>query len=39
MDPIRWKEIERLFHAASARPAGERAAFLAEACAGDETLR
>ena len=35
----RWREIERLYHAAVARPATEREAYLAEACAGDEALR
>ncbi len=39
MEPDRWSEVERVYHGASARPAGERAAFLAEACAGDEALR
>ncbi len=39
MKPDRWSEVERVYHGASARPAGERAAFLAEACAGDEALR
>jgi eukaryotic-like serine/threonine-protein kinase len=39
MDPGRWREIERLYHAAMGRPAAERAVFLAEACAGDEALR
>jgi len=39
MDAERWQQIERLYHAARARPAAERAAFLAEACAGDEALR
>jgi eukaryotic-like serine/threonine-protein kinase len=38
MDPARWQQIERLYHAALARPAMERAAFLAEACGGDEVL-
>src|SRR5437867_12086876 len=37
--PDHWGTVERLYHAALARPAGERAAFLAEACAGDEALR
>ena len=31
MTPERWKRIEELYHAARARPSGERAAFLAEA--------
>jgi serine/threonine protein kinase len=39
MTPERWQEIERLYHAARERPAGERARFLAEACAADEPLR
>jgi len=39
MDPERWRRIETLYHAAAARPAHDRAAFLAEACAGDERLR
>jgi len=39
MDPVRWRRIEGLYHAAAARPPGERTAFLAEACAGDEGLR
>jgi hypothetical protein len=37
--PDRWDTVERLFHQALARPVGERAAFLAEACAGDDELR
>ena len=39
MERRRRQQIERLYHAASARPIGERAAFLEEACAGDEALR
>jgi MFS family permease len=39
MNPGRWQEIERLYHAALACPAEARAAFLAVACEGDETLR
>ena len=35
----RWATVERLYHAALARAADGRAAFLAEACAGDEELR
>ena len=38
-DPNRWATVERLYHAALTRPADERAAFLAGACAGDEELR
>jgi eukaryotic-like serine/threonine-protein kinase len=39
MDPARWQRIERLYHAALARPRAERAAFLEEACAGDEDVQ
>ena len=39
MDPARWPQIERLYHEALGHPAEERAAFLAETCAGDEALR
>jgi eukaryotic-like serine/threonine-protein kinase len=35
----RWRRVEAVYHAAAALPAGDRAAFLAEACAGDEPLR
>jgi len=35
----RWKRLEALYQEASARPAADRLAFLAEACADDETLR
>jgi TolB-like protein/Tfp pilus assembly protein PilF/predicted Ser/Thr protein kinase len=38
MDPERWQRIEALYHAALARPVGERAAFVADACGGDEAL-
>jgi eukaryotic-like serine/threonine-protein kinase len=34
-----WQRINDLFHAALEREPGERAAFLADACAGDEGLR
>jgi serine/threonine protein kinase/Tol biopolymer transport system component len=37
--PDRWATVERLYHAALARPAEARVAFVAEACAGDEELR
>jgi len=37
--PDRWATVERLYHAALTRPIEERAAYLAEACAGDEGLR
>jgi len=35
----RWLKIERLYHGAREREASERSEFLAEACAGDESLR
>jgi serine/threonine-protein kinase len=35
----RWRRLEEVCQAALERPADERAAFLAEACAGDEDLR
>jgi eukaryotic-like serine/threonine-protein kinase len=37
--PERWRRITEVFHAALARDAAMRMAFLDEACAGDETLR
>ncbi len=39
MEPERWRQIEQLYYAALEREPAERAAFLAEACAGDESLR
>src|SRR5215216_2396206 len=36
MNPEQWRKIHELFEAALERPADERAAFLARACAGDE---
>ena len=39
MGSERWRLIERLYLSAAARPAGERAAFLADACAGDTALQ
>ena len=39
MTPDRWQHISHLYHAALARHGGDRAAFLAEACRGDEPLR
>ena len=39
MTPERWQRIEAIYHAAYARLPGERAAFLAEACQGDQTLQ
>jgi tetratricopeptide (TPR) repeat protein len=39
MNPDRWREIERLYHAALERPESQRGAFLEEACGGDSALR
>jgi hypothetical protein len=39
MNAGRWHQVERLYHAALARPATERAGFLADASAGDEEPR
>jgi Tol biopolymer transport system component len=39
MTSERWIRTEELYHAACARPADERSAFLAEACGDDESLR
>jgi serine/threonine protein kinase/tetratricopeptide (TPR) repeat protein len=39
MNAKRWQQIEQLYHAALERGVQERAAFLTDACAGDETLR
>jgi serine/threonine protein kinase/Tol biopolymer transport system component len=39
MEPEHWRRIEDLYHAAREQEEGERARFLAEACAGDEALR
>jgi serine/threonine-protein kinase len=39
MTTDRWREIERIYQAAMEREAGERAAFLAEVCDGDNGLR
>ncbi len=35
----RWQQIKEIFHAALEREPGERRAFLAQACAGDDALR
>jgi serine/threonine protein kinase/Tol biopolymer transport system component len=37
--PERWRQLTEIFHAALARDARERTAFLADACAGDEGMR
>ena len=39
MENERWTQIEQLYHAALELEKSERAAFLAKACAGDESLR
>ena len=39
MSPERHQQIDRLFHAALACEPAQRAAFLIDACAGDESLR
>ncbi|MGH9449074.1 MAG: protein kinase domain-containing protein [Terriglobia bacterium] len=39
MDPGRWRRVAQLHRAALVREESERAAFLLEACAGDEILR
>ncbi len=38
MTPDRWRQISQIYHDALARDAGDRAAFLREACAGDDAL-
>jgi serine/threonine-protein kinase len=35
----RWQQVSRLYHDARTRAEGERAAFLREACVGDDALR
>ena len=39
MKPERWRQIEDLYHEASALDEGRRAKFLSQACKGDEELR
>lgn len=39
MGPERWRQVEQLYHQALEQEAGSRAAFLIEACRGDEDLR
>src|SRR5215213_8912524 len=39
MNPERWRRVDELFHSALERGGAERAAYLAEACGGDEALR
>lgn len=39
MTPERWEQIKELFHSALERAPAQRAAFLDDACAGDEEVR
>ena len=39
MKPERWQQVNDLFQSAAERAPEERAAFLEEACHGDEDLR
>jgi eukaryotic-like serine/threonine-protein kinase len=39
MKPRNWPKVEELYHAALAKDAAEREAFLDQACGGDEELR
>lgn len=39
MGADRWQRLNEIFHAALALEPGERSAFVAQACAGDESLR
>ena len=39
MKPEQWQQLDELFHSALEREPGERAAFLDDACARDESLR
>ncbi|MGH9842543.1 MAG: protein kinase domain-containing protein [Blastocatellia bacterium] len=39
MTPERWRQVERLYHAALELAEHERGAFLAQACGADEDLR
>src|SRR6476620_11241287 len=39
MTPERWQQAKQIFHKALDRAPGERSAFLADACGGDELLR
>jgi eukaryotic-like serine/threonine-protein kinase len=39
MTPAHWEQVDQLFHAALKIEPSERTTFLAEACAGDESLR
>ena len=39
MEAERWQTIERLYHSALEREQNQRAAFLEQACGGDDSLR
>jgi serine/threonine protein kinase len=39
MTPERWQKVEQVYHAALERAENQRAAYLREACAGDDALR
>jgi serine/threonine protein kinase len=39
MESGRWRQIERLYHAALEKEAGDRASFLEQSCAADPSLR
>lgn len=39
MTPERWQQVKHIFYAALEQPAEQRAAFLDQACAGDEDLQ
>ncbi len=39
MDPVRWKQVDRILQQALSRPPATRKALLDQACAGDEDLR
>jgi hypothetical protein len=39
MEPDRWKQIERLYHAALELAPDVRGTFLVQACVGDEEMR
>ena len=39
MNNDQWEKIERVYHASLEKDANERAAFLIQACAGDDALR
>src|SRR5262249_35032745 len=39
MTPERWQQVEQIFQTALDLPEPQRASYLSEVCAGDETLR